>query len=1057
MLLQYLYTPTFAQNLPVIVEPTSEAIGLGVVGNLPVSLYTGAVNIEIPLFENVIPKGSPISIKLKYNSSGVIPTMRSGWVGQNWTLEAGGVITRNVRGLPDEISYFRRNKNDLLEDNWYGVEKLEGIWLKELNENLSGIVNEPKDFSSDEYFLSAPGLNVKFYLGADDKFHAIGRPGVKIEAEFETNPYNYSSLWELPPHDKFESTCHMKAYPYKGFKVTTEEGFVYSFGYGKEYLDVSTTYNKPYAPIVTSWLGTSWHLASVVYPDHSDYIHFNYSKKYLNYTLHDHEEYSGNLATTMGCRGGKLETSVSVMYHSYLEKISTSQFEIRFSTNPSNSLKFLGYPDESQLLSLISLTYDKNNHNNSSYRVGRVYEFRYYDNRNNRPFLTSLTETDARFGSMPPYKFEYHDLEALPATYRTKAIDHWGYYNGNNNNNSYIPGEYDFEEDEHASKERETDEEYSKKGSLVEIKYPSGGRTILEYESNDYKRINFRDNDKFILKERGNNKKAAGLRIKRIKYLESQGANPITYEYNYNIFGTTKSSGILSRPPIYHFNVKQNDSDILGEISSKAFSYIYLSEGMPIGYSEVTEKIYSEDENSINGLTKYTYSNFDTDQDLIPIAELSVLDPSVKNAFAKSNSQNYRRGILNTKEVFSKTGDILEKYEYKYENYNQASLPDILTTTRQSICTISDPYTSQVWRPLSIIDISASYLNLSIRNLTEEKRKSYRGNLVIENTTTYKYNEYNQIKEINRWDSAGDHYVDKYEYVSDYLNDYKEIISECNKSLDQTVEDCIKESEKVCMHMYETDSKSYYECIHNSKIDCHSQRGNFYDSCVKNHIETHNLDQIVVNMMLKNLLTTKLKESRFKKDSSGLKVLSSNIYEYKYWNQGYKLTNNFQFVSNKIVYENSLSKEHYELESSYSYNEKSTIRDMKLKDGMKICTLWGYNSLFPIAEIKNATYQEILDLNIPNLSDQHLNRLLYTTMPSSAELDEVNSLRVKLPNSIVTTYTYEPLIGILSMTDPRGVTTYYDYDGFGRLIEIYRMENGKKKVVKTHNYNYRNQ
>jgi len=56
---------------------------------------------------------------------------------------------------------------------------------------------------------------------------------------------------------------------------------------------------------------------------------------------------------------------------------------------------------------------------------------------------------------------------------------------------------------------------------------------------------------------------------------------------------------------------------------------------------------------------------------------------------------------------------------------------------------------------------------------------------------------------------------------------------------------------------------------------------------------------------------------------------------------------------------------------------------------------------------------------------------------------------------LVATYKYKPLVGVIEMTDPRGVTTYYDYDNFGRLKEIYMNENGVKKVIESYKYNYR--
>lgn len=45
------------------------------------------------------------------------------------------------------------------------------------------------------------------------------------------------------------------------------------------------------------------------------------------------------------------------------------------------------------------------------------------------------------------------------------------------------------------------------------------------------------------------------------------------------------------------------------------------------------------------------------------------------------------------------------------------------------------------------------------------------------------------------------------------------------------------------------------------------------------------------------------------------------------------------------------------------------------------------------------------------------------------------------------TFTYIPYVGVSSTTDPRGVTTYYEYDTYGRLIEVYQLNNGKKEIL----------
>jgi YD repeat-containing protein len=50
------------------------------------------------------------------------------------------------------------------------------------------------------------------------------------------------------------------------------------------------------------------------------------------------------------------------------------------------------------------------------------------------------------------------------------------------------------------------------------------------------------------------------------------------------------------------------------------------------------------------------------------------------------------------------------------------------------------------------------------------------------------------------------------------------------------------------------------------------------------------------------------------------------------------------------------------------------------------------------------------------------------------------------------TYTYDPLIGITSMTDQNNITTYYEYDSFSRLKYI---KDQNKNILKAYDYHYK--
>lgn len=122
--------------------------------------------------------------------------------------------------------------------------------------------------------------------------------------------------------------------------------------------------------------------------------------------------------------------------------------------------------------------------------------------------------------------------------------------------------------------------------------------------------------------------------------------------------------------------------------------------------------------------------------------------------------------------------------------------------------------------------------------------------------------------------------------------------------------------------------------------------------------------------------------------------------------------------------------------------------------------LWSYNGQHPIAEIKNMsyTYEEIETIIKSVFSVASIDALSKLISPNETKLKD-GTLQNSLPNALVTTYTYKPLVGILTMTDPREVTTHYEYDTFGKLKATYIQEKSStiKKLLQSYDYHYQNQ
>ena len=128
------------------------------------------------------------------------------------------------------------------------------------------------------------------------------------------------------------------------------------------------------------------------------------------------------------------------------------------------------------------------------------------------------------------------------------------------------------------------------------------------------------------------------------------------------------------------------------------------------------------------------------------------------------------------------------------------------------------------------------------------------------------------------------------------------------------------------------------------------------------------------------------------------------------------------------------------------YDDRGNIVQYTVEGGASTVIIWGYGKTQPIAKIENAVYSDVSGLvsNLQTKSD---------TGTEGALLTDLNSLRNALPNAMVTTYTYLPLIGISTITDPKGNATTYSYDEFNRLKTV---KDGQGNIVSENQYHYKN-
>jgi len=142
-------------------------------------------------------------------------------------------------------------------------------------------------------------------------------------------------------------------------------------------------------------------------------------------------------------------------------------------------------------------------------------------------------------------------------------------------------------------------------------------------------------------------------------------------------------------------------------------------------------------------------------------------------------------------------------------------------------------------------------------------------------------------------------------------------------------------------------------------------------------------------------------------------------------------------------------------EISYKYDNKGNVIEVKLiQSNIVTAYLWSYAQQYPIAKIEGLSYEQVRSV----LGENLINSLARAIRPSDNEIRDIHRrIQTAHPDAFVTTYTHIPLVGISSITDPRGITTYYNYDAFGRLREVYLRENGQKQILQAYDYRYRSQ
>lgn len=439
----------FSQDLQDMMPPSPTAASIIKAGEINANKFTGTPNISIPLY-SVGYHNMSVPISLSYDARGIKVDDVPGWVGTNWSLSAGGVITRSVRGLADDrVSEGYFTSRPAFESG--GLTKVDEFRRYDRGE---------RDGDPDMYNFSFPGGSGKFMIDHNKKIHVF--PHQKLRVEFLTG-----------------TTVD------GGFKITTTSGTTYTFD-AVEYTQVSSSGNLSGDSYVSSWYLTK--MENAIYPGKQ--ITFSYVDLPLISNMVKLKSYS---ATRYYHGGGYFpagqQTVISTRFGSYETKRLTG---IQWGTG---SVDFVASTERLDLAGDNHL--DKIIVKDNLGAVIKEYALNYgYYGGENKLRLDSVQEFGDNQTSYPPYVFTYEGSD-LP-DYNATGQDYWGYYNGKDNNLDLLPIQWvDVFESfpptpawdffyRIGNADRQPVESFLKKGLLQTITYPTGGTSEFEMESHRY-------------------------------------------------------------------------------------------------------------------------------------------------------------------------------------------------------------------------------------------------------------------------------------------------------------------------------------------------------------------------------------------------------------------------------------------------------------------------------------------------------------------------------------------------------------------------------------------
>jgi YD repeat-containing protein len=1029
----------------------------GTGASLGVDLYTGRLQAGLPIY-TLQSTDLKIPISIDYTAGGGVRTQDINTpVGLGWTLNAGGQISRTVRGLPDEspygyigtynegvnlVNYFNNRNSTVTVYNSFNNSYVE----TDAQSDPNALDGEPDIFD-----IQTPYFNLKFTIDQNGKIVTQGNTGFKITHSLYKNSSNAINTGIVVTDD--QGTQYFFGSSSASRETATTNFFGQSFTYNSTwYLDKIVTYN-------------SKDIVSLSYMQGSSYTVYSYglSKAYNStfspYTVFPPTSLPSSYSSITTMDG--MTSSIVYNQPKYVSQIIAKQGEADF-TYTYNANQYINTSNPPELTSITIKQYGAS----ATVSTIRTFGLNYLEVENGisgwtqpyayndiwsdyyRRLLQKITVSGSSITTSIPqvlFNLKYNQDHIFPDRGASpQNCDYWGYVNNlafspdaNNSDAPFftnpdavrVPSFYNNYINNVPGPEIPT----CSLLSLTEVDNLMGESAIINYESNTYF-------------DGTANQSAGGCRVYNITHKLPTGEQLFT-NYIYNDQNGNSTGQLYSdfyKRVRFFIDADYSNGVNVGTIAfSQSPFNIADDNGVYLGYSSV--RVQSQ--NGGYELNKFT--NFSDYPDLISSPSL-FLDENTSyindagtnwgtNINGTVSSFAYKRGLLKSKATYTNANIEVSETDYTYGSLDQS--PIIAVIGAENITWGFSIGSNQYFSGLTP---TLLLYNSNIENWRlKQKIEKYFDQLTPANslttTTNYTYDPVNErlLQGVSTTDSKGLSYTQTIYHADDIAStppsawmvtpsESGSITSMVNSNRTNIVIHSIENrngtvnqthysyaTSTVNNNVYLSQSSLYTSDLANTSNTLVKQESNTYDPISSNLISTNALGGVSTSILYgynSSLPIAKIVDA----SSAFTGTTQSSSYSNEFFYEGFEQIGNVSGVAHT---------------GNESYSGTYVVPFSLPNNRSYLIQWWSYTGGVWV-----------------------FNQQPYTGPISlSGQIDDV---RIFPKDALMTTYTYSPLVGKTSETDPSGRSQTFEYDGLGRISII---RDNDRNILKKYCYSYSGQ